>query len=156
MYAIVSRVQPLRIMSHWQAQLSSPLFASAAALLLVLFSAWNTSAIEPDRSLSQLLHRQWETEEGLPQNAVHCLVQDQAGFIWLGTENGLARFDGIYFEVFSEQTDPALPHNFVSSLLVAQDGTLWAGTRTGGLCRYRNGKFEIPSPAFVEPEVYAI
>src|SRR5688572_19571690 len=113
-------------------------------------------ALEADPNLSQLIHQQWQTEDGLPQNAVHCLAQDHDGFIWLGTENGLVRFDGVTFETFTEQGTPRLLHNFVSSLLVARDGTIWAGTRTGGLCRYRNGKFEVPSPEFASPRIFAL
>src|SRR5688572_17754299 len=107
-------------------------------LLGIAFCFRPTLALDTDPTLAQLIHRQWETEHGLPQNAVHCLEQDHLGYIWFGSENGLVRFDGVRFEVFTEQTNPAVPHNYVSSLLVARDGTLWAGTRTGGLCRYRN------------------
>src|SRR6187401_2166819 len=101
---------------------------------------------EPDRRLSQLIHKSWQTEQGLPQNAVFCLAQDHDEFIWFGTENGLVRFDGVRFEVFTEASDPPVPHNFTSSLLVTRDGTLRAGTRTGGLFTYKNGKFEVPFP----------
>src|SRR5687767_548993 len=112
--------------------------------------------LEADPNLSQLIHQQWQTQDGLPQNAVHCLAQDHDGFIWLGTENGLVRFDGVIFETFTEQSSPRLLHNFVSSLLVARDGTVWAGTRTGGLCRYRNGKFDLPVPEFERAKIFAL
>ena len=70
-----------------------------------------TLALETDFTLAQLIHRQWETELGLPQNAVHCLAQDHLGFIWFCSENGLVRFDGVRFEFFTEQSEPAVPHN---------------------------------------------
>src|SRR5688572_33409244 len=119
----------------------SRLFAALPWCILFLL-AGRLLAFEPDRRLTQLVHKMWQTEQGLPQNAVFCLAQDRDGFLWLGTENGLVRFDGVRFEVFTEISDPAVPQNFTSSLLSASDGTLWCGTRTGGLFAYRNGKFE--------------
>ncbi|MGZ8938228.1 MAG: ligand-binding sensor domain-containing protein, partial [Limisphaerales bacterium] len=149
-------------MSYWQFHKSKFLFKGtagirfAASLLLVILSVSQTQAISTDPNLSQLMHQQWQTEEGLPQNAVHCLAQDHHGFLWFGTENGLVRFDGNSFDIFTEQSEPAVPHNFVSSLLVARDGTIWAGTRTGGLCRYRDGNFDIPAVEFVNAKVMAL
>ena len=138
---------------HWLTNLA--LLRVCAALLLGGFAS-TASALEADPNLSQLIHQQWQTQDGLPQNAVHCLAQDHDGFIWFGTENGLVRFDGVTFETFTEQSTPNLPHNYVSSLLVARDGSIWAGTRTGGLCRYRNGKFEMPSSEFQRAQVRAL
>ena len=148
-------------MAEWQVQKRKVRVASAALFyaavwLLLAFSGITPRAIQTDPNLSQLIHQQWQTEDGLPQNAVHCLAQDHDGFIWFGTENGLVRFDGVTFEVFTEESTPRVPHNYVSSLLVARDGTVWAGTRTGGLCRYREGKFEIPAPQFERAKVHAL
>jgi PAS domain S-box-containing protein len=148
-------------MSHGQFKSSKMSFASAfrAALLcctLLALGPVQVRAIETERTLSQLIQNQWQTEHGLPQNAIHCMAQDHVGFIWIGTESGLVRFDGVKFEAFTEQSDPPVPHNFASSLLVARDGTVWAGTRTGGLWKYRNAKFEIPSPEFNTAHVYGL
>src|SRR5687768_10566300 len=149
-------------MSHRQfdnRKLRSGLALHAALWLCCACFAIDTApvrAIETERTLSQLIQNQWQTEHGLPQNAIHCMAQDRVGFIWIGTESGLVRFDGAKFEVFTEQSDPAVPHNFVSSLLVARDGTVWAGTRTSGLCRYRNAKFEAPSTEFNTAQIYGL
>jgi diguanylate cyclase (GGDEF)-like protein len=70
-------------------------------------------------------------ENGLPQNTVQALVQTQDGFVWLGTEVGLVRFDGNGFQVFDKNTRPALPGNDVRCLLAAKDGALWIGTSDG-------------------------
>lgn len=129
---------------------------AVAAVFAFLLWAASSHGVESNLSLSQLLHEKWQTEQGLPQNAVHCLAQDLDGFIWFGTENGLVRFDGVRFEVFSETSEPSVPHNFVSSLLVSKDGTLWAGTRTGGFWRYRGGNFDQPFPALAQAEVWAM
>ena len=75
-------------------------------------------------------------ENGLPQNSVHALVQTRDGFLWLGTEAGLVRFDGIAFTVFDHS--PELPSGDIRSLLETPDGTLWVGT-AGGLARRKDG-----------------
>lgn len=127
--------------------------AGALRITLLLGIFVQVFGFETDRRLSQHIHKSWQTEQGLPQNAVFCLVQDHDQFLWFGTENGLVRFDGVRFEVFNEVSDPPVPHNFTSSLLVAQDGTLWAGTRTGGLFTHKNGRFEVPIPELAQAKV---
>ncbi len=79
-------------------------------------------------------------ERGLPEASVSSIVQDRAGFMWLGTGDGLARYDGQRFVVFRhEPKDPSsLAASYVKSLLIARDGRLWVGTDGGGVCRYRD------------------
>jgi len=77
-------------------------------------------------------------ENGLPQNTVQALVQTRDGFIWLGTEVGLVRFDGNSFEVFDKNSTPALPGNDIRCLLAPRDGALWIGT-SDKLARWRDG-----------------
>ncbi len=77
-------------------------------------------------------------ENGLPQNTVQALVQTQDGFVWLGTEVGLVRFDGNSFQVFDRNTLPGLPGSDVRCLLETRDGALWIGT-SDGLARWRDG-----------------
>ena len=77
-------------------------------------------------------------ESGLPQNTVEALAQTRDGFVWLGTEAGLARFDGIAFTDFDKTTSPALPGNDVLCLLATADGALWIGT-SEGLAEWKDG-----------------
>ena len=77
-------------------------------------------------------------ENGLPQNTVQALVQTRNGFVWLGTEAGLVRFDGNSFAIFDKNSTPALPGNDVRCLLETHDGALWIGT-SEGLARWKNG-----------------
>jgi len=70
-------------------------------------------------------------ENGLPQNTVEALAQTPDGFLWLGTEAGLVRFDGVNFAVFDEHSKPALPSGDIRCLLAAKDGSLWIGTGEG-------------------------
>lgn len=77
-------------------------------------------------------------ENGLPQNTVQTIAQTSDGFVWLGTEVGLVRFDGNSFVLFDQNTKPALPGNDVTCLLGASDGSLWIGT-SDGLARLKEG-----------------
>ena len=77
-------------------------------------------------------------ENGLPQNTVQALAQTKDGFLWLGTEAGLVRFDGIEFETYDRSSTPALPGSDIRCLLVARDGALWIGTNAG-LVKWKDG-----------------
>lgn len=84
----------------------------------------------------------WQTEEGLPQSHVTSIVQTRDGYLWLGTYNGLARFDGVRFVVFTSGKSAGLASSRVTSLCEDSTGTLWIGHEGGELTRYKEGKFE--------------
>jgi signal transduction histidine kinase/ligand-binding sensor domain-containing protein len=85
--------------------------------------------------------RTWQVEQGLPQNKVTAVVQTREGYLWLGTYNGLARFDGVRFTVFDENNTPELHSSRVTSLFEAGDGMLWIGTESGDVSQYKEGHF---------------
>jgi signal transduction histidine kinase/ligand-binding sensor domain-containing protein len=95
-------------------------------------------ALEPTTPLANYGHQSWGMENGLPQNTVQALAQTRNGFVWLGTEAGLVRFDGNSFAVFDKNSTPALPGNDVRCLLETRDGALWIGT-SEGLARWKDG-----------------
>jgi ligand-binding sensor domain-containing protein/signal transduction histidine kinase len=95
-------------------------------------------ALEPSTPLANYSRQSWVMENGLPQNTVQALVQTRNGFVWLGTEVGLVRFDGNGFQVFDKNSTPALPGSDVRCLLETRDGALWIGT-SEGLARWKNG-----------------
>jgi len=107
----------------------------AALLLMAVGAGW---ALEPSTPLAGYGRQAWGMENGLPQNTVQALAQTRDGFVWLGTEVGLVRFDGNSFQVFDKNTSPALPGNDVRCLLAASDGALWIGT-SEGLARWKDG-----------------
>ena len=107
----------------------------AAALLS---SDAPAGAVERSTPLADLSGQAWVLENGLPQNTVQALAQSSQGYVWVGTEAGLARFDGSGFQVFDRGSVPSLPSGDIRCLLAARDGTLWIGTAEG-LARWKNG-----------------
>src|ERR1039458_8324713 len=95
-------------------------------------------ALEPATPLANYGRQSWGMENGLPQNTVQALIQTRDGFVWLGTEVGLVRFDGNGFVVFDRNSTLALPGNDVRCLLETKDGALWIGT-SEGLARWKDG-----------------
>jgi len=87
-----------------------------------------------------LVIRSWDTREGLPQNTVNVILQTRDGYLWLGTRDGLARFDGVRFTVLG--IGDGLQSVEVQSLYEDNQGALWIGTGGGGLNRLRNGHIE--------------
>lgn len=83
----------------------------------------------------------WGSESGLPSSSITSIAQTPDGYLWLGTYNGLVRYDGVQFVIFDPQTTPELKHARVNNLLVDPDGTLWINTYDGSLVSLRNGVF---------------
>lgn len=83
----------------------------------------------------------WGTEKGLPSSTVTSIAQTPDGYLWVGTYNGLARFDGARFVNFDPANKPELTQPRVQGLFLDANGTLWINTFRGGLTSYRNGVF---------------
>jgi signal transduction histidine kinase/ligand-binding sensor domain-containing protein len=111
-------------------------FALAALLICAIRPA---AALEPNTSLANYGRQAWAMENGLPQNTVQALAQTKDGFVWLGTEAGLVRFDGVEFQTYDRSSNPALPGSDIRCLLAGADGALWIGTNAG-LARWKDGK----------------
>src|SRR5688572_32699010 len=97
-------------------------------------------ALDAQMSISQYVRRSWQTEDGLPQNSINGMAQSDDGYLWFGTRDGLCRFDGARFTVFSSTTVPAFRNNTVTSVRKGRNGVIWIGTENG-LLRMSNGKF---------------
>ena len=109
--------------------------ALAAGLLASFFLAPACAQSYP----TQYVGTVWQTEQGLPQNSVTAIVQDREGYLWLATNGGLARFDGVRFRVFGGDDFPSLQSSRFQSLHTSRSGELWIGTRNGGLIRLHGG-----------------
>lgn len=116
-------------------------FTLAGLLLAFTFRCFAAPQVESTKigDLRRDVLKTWTTEQGLPQNFVTAITQTPDGFLWVGTNGGLARFDGLRFRTFVHEGPAALRHA-VSQLVVDDEGTLWiAGS--AGLFLYRQGRF---------------
>lgn len=98
-------------------------------------------SLDPLQPFSSYRHDVWGSAQGLPQNTVGALVRTPDGYLWLATQDGLARFDGVRFTVFDKSTTPEMTNTDITSLAVDRSGRLWIGTAGGGLLEYHAGKF---------------
>lgn len=104
----------------------------AAMLTLCLWSIPQAaSALQPHKAFHHYVRDSWSIEQGLPQITVLSIAQDRNGYLWVGTQAGLARFDGVRFTSYTPATEPALPGIWVEALHAASDGRLWIGTYKG-------------------------
>lgn len=109
-------------------------------MALLLLAGTRTPALDPNRSLNQFGHQVWLTENGLPQNTVQAIIQTRDGYLWIGTQEGLARFDGLNFTVFDKKSTPAFKSNDIRFLQEDQQSRLWISTSYGLVCLH-NGQF---------------
>src|SRR5215210_1830658 len=99
-----------------------------------------SAALDPRTLISQYASDHWQTRDGLPQASVSAFAQTSDGYMWLATEEGLVRFDGVHFTVF-DTTNSALIDNYISGVSAARDGSLWVRTAET-LYRYRKGTLQ--------------
>lgn len=111
------------------------------ALLFVLLLATPALALDPAKATPEYIHEVWQTDQGLPRIAVTAICQTRDGYLWLGTDDGLIRFDGVRFTPVVSRDAAALEHCFIQALYVDHEGNLWIGTEQKGLVRYRDGTF---------------
>jgi PAS domain S-box-containing protein len=98
-------------------------------------------ALDPHRKISQYVWEKWSAANGLPGGAVHAIAQSPDGYLWIGTDKGLVRFDGFTFlpvppKSLLPQNDPIL------GLITDAEGDLWVRMQTAGILRYNRGKFK--------------
>jgi signal transduction histidine kinase/ligand-binding sensor domain-containing protein len=107
---------------------------AASAILTAPSSA---IALNATLEVTQYAHTAWRVADGFTKGAIHSITQTRDGYLWLGTEFGLLRFDGVRTTPWP--SDRALPSNQIRSLLTGRDGTLWIGT-SKGLASWKDGK----------------
>ncbi|WP_255326599.1 sensor histidine kinase [Sphingobium sp. EM0848] len=94
-------------------------------------------------------HKHWDVEEGAPSE-IRAIAQTKDGFLWLGSSNGLYRFDGLTFEKIEPSIYDRRQSNQITALAAAPDGALWVGYDYGGVGVYRNGRL-VPANATPRP-----
>ena len=120
---------------------------AAVCLALLLASSACVFALDPSLDVSQYAHTAWKIREGFTRGTIFSVAQTPDGYLWLGTEFGLVRFDGVQAIPWRPPDGEQLPSNWINALLVARDGTLWIGTEKG-LASWKDGKLtEYPDVA---------
>src|SRR5579864_6783416 len=125
---------------------SSISIATVCCALLLIFVEGPVASggqAHPHNAIQGYGHQAWQAPEGLPQDSVQTILQTRDGFLWVGTERGLARFDGLHFAVFKSTNAGGIKINYIEVLYESQDATLWIGTRDSGLIGMKDGKFAV-------------
>ena len=111
-------------------------------LAFVADGAW---AIDPTRAMSQYIRDRWGFEQGFPKGPVYAITQTPDGYLWIGTDVGLVRFDGLNFRIVQD-TLASFTITRVLGLTSDNDGNLWVRLQGPTLLRYRDGVFQAPAP----------
>ena len=115
--------------------LLSPLLRAAAAVPSAGDAGDDPRGRRDQTFLDDLIRKNWDTADGLPGMTITSLIQDRKGYVWIGTYDGLVRFDGVEFTTYSRSTDE--DYDFASARSIIQDsrGNLWVGHNDEGLTR---------------------
>jgi signal transduction histidine kinase/ligand-binding sensor domain-containing protein len=111
-----------------------------AKICACILASWATcaAALDPSLDVSQYAHTAWRIREGFAPGAIQAIAQTRDGYLWLGTEAGLMRFDGVKAVPWQPKPGEALPNERVRMLLSSRDATLWIGT-SAGLASLKDG-----------------
>ena len=119
------------------------LVISIIAGLACSFWAPRACALDPGRTMAQYMSDQWGIDRGFPAGSVTAITQTRDGYLWIGTDKGLIRFDGSVFHEFPQATPTTFSIGAVQQLVVDGDGGLWVLLQSTKVLRYYNGKFEL-------------
>ncbi|HXC48824.1 MAG TPA: two-component regulator propeller domain-containing protein, partial [Candidatus Sulfotelmatobacter sp.] len=116
---------------------------SLLAVLALVCCVSLAQALDPSRVLSQYMREHWGSEKGFTGGSVTAIAQTSDGYLWIGTEKGLIRFDGFSFRNFPQATPTTFPIGPVQALTSDGQGNLWILLQSTKILRYRDGKFEL-------------
>jgi ligand-binding sensor domain-containing protein/signal transduction histidine kinase len=119
------------------------LLRCAIAGLAALSFVVSASAVDPNRAVSQYLYNSWGIEKGWPGGSITAVAQTSDGYLWIGTDKGLVRFDGFNFHQFERAYPDPILIGPVRTLLVDASDNLWILVQNTQVFRYHNGNFEL-------------
>jgi signal transduction histidine kinase/ligand-binding sensor domain-containing protein/DNA-binding response OmpR family regulator len=115
--------------------------AIGAAVSMLALAVTPAAALDPQRAVTQYVQDTWAARHGLPQDSIRAVVSARDGYIWLGTQAGVVRFDGVRFTAYDRHNTPELANDRIRALAEGSDGSIWIGTDGGGLVRLFQGRF---------------
>ncbi|NYF88991.1 two-component regulator propeller domain-containing protein [Tunturiibacter empetritectus] len=118
------------------------LVGKLVAVLVAMCFARTVYAVDPNRAISQYMRENWGLERGFIGGAVSSIAQGPDGYLWVGTEKGLFRFDGMSFQEFQQQAPTALPIGPVQELITDSQSNLWILLTNTTILRYHAGMFD--------------
>jgi signal transduction histidine kinase/ligand-binding sensor domain-containing protein/DNA-binding response OmpR family regulator len=104
-----------------------------AVVFAVVMMVGQVYALDPQKKISRYQVDIWEIQQGLPQNSVYSIIQSRDGYLWLATDGGVVRFDGVHFQVFDKSNVEQLTTNSIYAVGEDRVGNIWFGTNGGGL-----------------------
>jgi ligand-binding sensor domain-containing protein len=128
------------------------LYPCIHAALIFAFAANICGAADAKTAMSPYTREWWGQEQGFPGGPVYAIAQTPDGYLWIGTEKGLIRFDGLNFVLFPKGTSENSPRGPVLGLVTDAEGSLWIRQEAPNLLRYRSGKFENLLPLLRQQE----
>ncbi len=123
----------------------------AAATATLCFIAAASGSVHAQRAMSQYVRDEWTSDRGFPGGPVHAVTQTTDGYLWIGAEKGLVRFDGLTFRLLEPKGTPNTAPA-VLGVVAAPDGSVWARLRGMALLRYQHEAFENILAALGNPE----
>lgn len=115
----------------------------AAAAVVAAFLIPSGRADDAKGTISHYMRDHWGTDKGFPGGTVSAFAQTTDGYLWIGTEKGLIRFDGLNFHLFEQAAPTAVALSPVQALMADAEGNLWILLRSTQILRYHDGKFEL-------------
>src|SRR5580658_3203639 len=146
------RRAPVRLFSRMLKCALTCVLSTCLLCALLLQTAW---AVDPDRAISQYVHDEWGPEQGFPKGPVYAITQTTDGYIWIGTDEGLVRFDGWSFRLMKDDSG-AFTITSVLGLEPDRNGCLWMRLQDLTILRYCNGRFDRPVSAATNINIAAM
>lgn len=127
-------------MTHSRTPSTRHRLGAILGLVAAALSGPHVFPLDPETPLSVYIHEVWGREQGV-NAGIRCIAQTRDGYLWLGTDDGLIRFDGVRTVRFNRRNTPGMITGAVATLHASPGGGLWIGFLGGGLMRYENGGF---------------
>lgn len=109
--------------------------------ILFLAAMCPAFGLDPTRTLTQYVHRIWQNQQGLPQGTIYSIVQTHDGYLWLGSQTGLIRFDGVRFDTLENIRRTTPPSLWIRSAIEDSNHALWIATADAGIFRMQGESF---------------